>query len=203
MEGGSKAIQSARAEADKLGLTLNETSTHQFAQAHEAIVRLESAFAGAKNTLKEAAAATEQFTHRLFDNVLHCEQTLASLNKAQQAYHDNVKKTGQTLTTAYHPALQATFLQQQKNKASLKTLTDTEKNYQKQLEKGNALTKEMRTPQEIYRDQLKEINQLLQANAINHHTYSRAIQQYQKQLLEANGMSKLLEDQKKASTRKN
>ena len=51
MEGGSKAIQAAREEADKLGLTLNETSSHQLAQAHEAMVRLKSAFAGAANTL--------------------------------------------------------------------------------------------------------------------------------------------------------
>jgi len=263
MEGGSKAITAAREEADKLGLTLNETSTHQFAQAHEAIVRLGSAFAGAKNTLaiafapvlakvadglgfilpkaanvtaraflfiekiatlalasisiainkiltlfgklpgtigkscREAAAATEQFTHRLFDNVMHCEQTLASLNKAQQAYHDSVRKTGQSLTTAYHPALQAICLQQQKNKASLKTLTESEKSYQKQLERGKELTKELRTPQEIYRDHLKEINQLLQAGAINHETYTRSIQHYQKELFETNGVNKLLEEQKK------
>ena len=263
MEGGSKAIAAAREEADKLGLTLNETSTHQFAEAHEAMVRLGSAFAGAKNTLaivfapflakladvlgfvlpkaanmtahafifldetvslalatltmalskvlsllgklpgtlgkyfRESAEATQHFTHILFNHVMNCEKRVASLTHGQNAYHDSVKKTGQTLTATYHPALQTLFSKQQKIKSSLKALTDTEKSYQKQLEKGKELAKEMRTPQETYRDQLKEINQLLQAGAINHQTYSRAVAHYQKELQEGNGITKHLVDQKK------
>lgn len=263
MEGGAKAMAAAREEADHLGLTLNETSTHQFAQAHEAIVRLDSAWAGAKNTLamafapvlakvadglgfilpqaanltaraflfiekivtfalaritiaidkilgllgklpgaigqscREAAAATELFTQRWLANGLHCEQTLASLTHAQQAYQQQVKRTGQTLTTVYHPALQALSEQQKKARSSLLLLTESEKSDQNQFERGKALTQQMRTPQEIYRDQLKAINQLLQAGTITHQTYTRAIQQYQTQLTQTNGASTLLADQKK------
>lgn len=51
MTGGSAAIRAAREEADRLGLTLNETAAHHLAGAHEAMVRLKSAVAGAANTL--------------------------------------------------------------------------------------------------------------------------------------------------------
>lgn len=49
--GGAQAIAAARLEADRLGLTLNETAAHQLAETHEAMIRLKSAFAGAANTL--------------------------------------------------------------------------------------------------------------------------------------------------------
>ena len=51
LAGGSKALQAARLEADRLGLTLSETSSHQMGEAHEAIVRLKSALMGVVNTL--------------------------------------------------------------------------------------------------------------------------------------------------------
>lgn len=263
MDGGSKAIQAAREEADKLGLTLNETSSHQLAQAHEAMVRLKSAFAGAANTLaitfapalaviaegltiilpkaadltvrafirvkeviclalstvmlilnklfdlfgklpgflgkpfREAADAAEMFHKKLFKTVMDCEKTLDNLTAQQQAYHQSLTKTGQTLNSLYHPALQAVTAKHKTAYASVKKLTDAEKTYQATLEKGKQLTDELRTPQEIYRDHLKEINQLLQAGAIQHDTYTRAMQKYQTEWMDANGVNNLLSDQKK------
>jgi hypothetical protein len=55
----------------------------------------------------------------------------------------------------------------------------------------------LRTPQEIYRDHLKEVNQLLQVGAIHHQTYSRAIKKYRAELADARGITNLLTDQKK------
>lgn len=49
--GGSKALNAARLEADRLGLTLSETAAHDMAGAHEAIIRLKSAMMGIANTL--------------------------------------------------------------------------------------------------------------------------------------------------------
>jgi hypothetical protein len=263
MEGGSKAIQAARIEADKLGLTLNETSAHQLAEAHEAMVRLKSAFQGAANTLaitfgpaiaamaeglslilpkaanltvtafiraqeaialalstilvvlnkvfsvfgklpgsvgklfREAADAADMFTKKLLTTVMGCEKALDSMTAQQQAYHQSLAKTGQTFHTVYHPALQAMTAQHQRAEGHLKMLNDAEKSYQTTLEAGKHLSQEMRTPQEIYRDHLKDINQLLQAGAINHQTYSRAIKQYQNALSDANGVSSIIADQKK------
>lgn len=51
MAGGSAAIRAAREEADRLGLTLNEAAAHHLSEAHEALIRLKSAFAGLANTL--------------------------------------------------------------------------------------------------------------------------------------------------------
>ena len=106
-------------------------------------------------------------------------------------------KTGQTLTYAVSPCITSDDAQHKSAALSLKKLNDTEKSHQALLEKGKQLTLELRTPQEIYRDHLKEINQLLQAGSINHQTYSRAIQQYQKALYETNGVAKPFADQKK------
>ena len=97
----------------------------------------------------------------------------------------------------YHPALHAISAQHQNIAFEIKKTNDAEKIYQATLEKGKQLTEELRTPQEIYRDHLKEVNQLLQAGAINHETYSRAIQKYQTECADANGITTLLADQKK------
>lgn len=126
-----------------------------------------------------------------------CGKRHYNLTTQQQAYHQQLTKTGQTLNTLYHPALTAITAQHKKTHASVKKLTDAEKTYQARLEKGKQLTFDLRTPQEIYRDHLKEINQLLQAGTIHHATYSRAIQKYQTELADASGISNLLAEQKK------
>jgi hypothetical protein len=48
---GAQGIRAARNEADKLGLTLTENAAHDMAAAHEALVRLKTAFHGLANTL--------------------------------------------------------------------------------------------------------------------------------------------------------
>lgn len=263
MEGGAKAIQAARIEADQLGLTLNETSTHQLAKAHEAMVRLKSAFEGAANTLaitfgpaiavvaegltfilpkaarvtmiafntlkkviflalssilkvlkqvfdvfgklpgvlgkpfREGAEAAEFFQKKCFDAVMTADKALSGLTQQQNHYHQTVQKTGETLKTVYEPALHAITAQHQEAHTQIHTLTQAEKSYQTLLEKGKQLTLEMRTPQEIYRDQLFAINQLLQAGSIHHQTYSRALKHYQSELCEATGMTAQFADQKK------
>lgn len=71
--------------------------------------------------------------------------------------------------------------------------------YNDLLQQGKRLTEEMRTPQEIYADHLKEINQLLLSGSINQETYNRALGKYQKDLNDATGVTKAFEDQKRAA----
>ncbi len=146
---------------------------------------------------REGAEAAEMFQKKCFNTVMNCEKTLDNLTTQQQVYHQSLTKTGQSLNTLYHPALHAISAQHKNIAFDIKKTNDAEKTYQATLEKGKQLTDEMRTPQEIYRDHLKEVNQLLQAGAINHETYSRAIQKYQTECADANGITTLLADQKK------
>ena len=57
--------------------------------------------------------------------------------------------------------------------------------YNDQLERGAQLTEDLRTPQEIYTQQLAELNELLGAGAISQETFNRAIAQARDELQEA------------------
>lgn len=52
-------------------------------------------------------------------------------------------------------------------------------------ERGLQLTKDLRTPTEIYTDQMKELNELLDSNAISLDTYNRAMTKYQEEMQES------------------
>lgn len=68
----------------------------------------------------------------------------------------------------------------------------------KTLDEGKRLTEEMRTPMEVYQDNINKLNQLLDKGAISQETYNRALQKYKKDLEDANGVSDSLEKQKSA-----
>jgi|GEM_PF-3579107 len=82
---------------------------------------------------------------------------------------------------------------------ALKSYKTAQKDSNDLMSEGKKLTEEMRTPQEIYADHIKEINQLLQAGAINQDTYNRALKKYQDDLDSASGMSDAFDSQQKAA----
>ena len=53
-------------------------------------------------------------------------------------------------------------------------------------QKGIQLTKDMRNPMEIFIDQQKELNELLEAGSISTDTYNRAMEKYQEEMEESN-----------------
>jgi len=60
----------------------------------------------------------------------------------------------------------------------IQALTDTSSAYQAILREGEQLTKSLRTPLEIYHEQLAGLDELLQHNAISQDSYNRAINAY-------------------------
>lgn len=68
---------------------------------------------------------------------------------------------------------------------------DAQSKLNKALERGLQLTKSLRTADEIYRDRLKEINELLEQGAISQETYNRALNKYDEELEGANKESEV------------
>lgn len=91
--------------------------------------------------------------------------------------------------TEYHTAL---------NQSS-RTFTEYQQKQNMLLAQGKHLTEEMRTPQEIYANHLKQINQLLQAGAITQETYNRALKKYQQDLNDASGATQAFQEQQRAA----
>lgn len=106
------------------------------------------------------------------------------------AYELNMGKTKQATTQhtqqIHHAALALGDLGKAKEKTN------------KLLEEAKRLTEEVRTPQEIYQDQLRQINSMLEKGYIGQETYNRALQKYKKELDDATGVTEALKKQQEA-----
>lgn len=72
------------------------------------------------------------------------------------------------------------------------------KEVNKLLEEGKRLTEELRTPMEVYQDNINKINQLLDKGYISQETYNRALAKFGKDYEDAAGITEKMENQKKA-----
>lgn len=68
----------------------------------------------------------------------------------------------------------------------------------KLLEEGKRLTEELRTPMEVYQDNINKVNLLLEKGYITQETYNRSLKKYQKDYEDSSGITESLEKQKKA-----
>ena len=80
----------------------------------------------------------------------------------------------------------------------IQNLTDSSAAYQAVLREGQQLTQSLRTPLEIYHEQLSKLDELLQHNAISQQAYTRAIKAYGEQLKSTVKVSKVFEQQQRS-----
>lgn len=145
---------------------------------------------------KEAAQGAASLKERLLSSVQQSEKAFSQLTKQEEIYHQAIQGTSSTLQQQSIPAFGALSQLQKQLTEKISPLVDKQKALSDAFADGKQMMEAMRTPHEVYEDQLKRINQLLKAGAISHQTYKRAIKHYQLSLQENTGLKNFLATQK-------
>ncbi len=169
---GAEGIDSLKKKAEELGIELSDSEVEAMAEAEKSVKALSFAWDAFKNEIIATVAPALTFLMDLLADVAAAAHYVATAVRQALGYDTNAQKPHEKRTAG---ASDAAGEAKAEAKEAEKAAKDSQKAIEETMKRGQQLTKDSRSAQEIYNDSVAEFLNLLNQGAISWEVYEHQV----------------------------